>query len=72
VNFLPKYTTSKRLRYEKQIKTQDLFRLVSLEMLHGGRKTYKQHYMKNSLHKNIFALPIRYLPCIIIKIRALS
>lgn len=38
-NFLPKYTTSKRLRYEKQIKTQDLFRLLSLEMLHGGRKT---------------------------------
>ncbi len=38
-SFLPKYTTSKSLRYEKQIKAQDLFRLLSLEMLHGGRKT---------------------------------
>ena len=38
-DFLPRCVFSKRLRYEKQIKTIHLFRLLSLEMLHGDRKT---------------------------------
>jgi hypothetical protein len=35
---LPKCAASKRLRYEKQITILDLFHLLGLEMLHGGRK----------------------------------
>ena len=38
-DFLLRFTPCKRLRYGKQIKTLDLARLLSLEMVHGDRKT---------------------------------
>ena len=38
-HILPRCITSKRLRYEEQIKILNLFRLLLLEILHGGRKT---------------------------------
>ncbi|OGP93101.1 MAG: hypothetical protein A2156_08165 [Deltaproteobacteria bacterium RBG_16_48_10] len=42
VNILPLYAPSKRLRYEKQTKTLVSFRLLLIEMLHGG-KIFKNH-----------------------------
>jgi hypothetical protein len=37
VDFLPRCSTFKRLRYEKQSKTLDWFRLLLLEVLHRGK-----------------------------------
>jgi len=48
-HILPRCAISKRLRYEKQIKTLHLFRLLSLEMLHRRVEIEKQHFRKKAI-----------------------
>jgi len=54
---LPRYATSKRLRYEEQIKALHFFRLLPLEMLHRRVEIEKQDFRKYSSERGMSISP---------------